>query len=92
MIDSKLVILFFTPNLRQLGLNPPFENLDQFPIRLHHLPLRLNLLDNPIKTLDLKIKSGVTVLLRASALFLIKPEKRKRPDQQERQKNRITNA
>jgi len=43
MIDSKLVILSSSPNLRRLGLNLSFVNFDQLPVRLYHLPFRINL-------------------------------------------------
>lgn len=46
MIDPKLVILFFSPNLLQFGLNLSLKNLDQLPIRLHQLPLRLDFRHN----------------------------------------------
>jgi hypothetical protein len=42
MIDPKLVILFFSPNLLQFGLNLSLKNLDQLPIRLHQCLLRLD--------------------------------------------------
>jgi hypothetical protein len=42
------IILFFSPDISQFGLNLPFLDLDQLPVRLPQLPLPLDLLHDPV--------------------------------------------
>ena len=46
MTDSKLVILFLSPDLREFGLNLSLVNLDQLTICLHQCLLRLDFRHN----------------------------------------------